>query len=315
MLLKNETKVILLCGSRLALPVLRDLYFHNQLAVIVIPQQCADFIQQVQLLLKDATIPVVTVSKNNFADELLRAIKKHAVNLGLMCSFSHKLPKTVYSLPAKGFYNIHPGLLPAYRGADPVFWQIKNKEQYAGITIHKVDEHYDTGPIVLMDKIKLSSTDTHGILTTRLAELAARSAGTLLKMAGFDVTIPSQTQDSTKANYYHKQQAKDITIDWQTMDAFDIAALINACNPWNKGAVTMLNYKIMRLLDAQPEMLLSTLESAPGTILSFENDAVKVSTINNQAIWINIIYNDEGFLAAGRLKDFGTSIGNRFNNI
>ena len=66
----NETKMILLCGSRMALPVMRDLVFSQQLAAVVIPEYCKDFADEVQLLLKESGIPVLTVTRKDFVAEL-----------------------------------------------------------------------------------------------------------------------------------------------------------------------------------------------------------------------------------------------------
>jgi methionyl-tRNA formyltransferase len=311
----NETKVILLCGSRIAIPVIRDLFFHKQLAAIVIPEHCTDFIQQVQLLLKDSGMPVIIVGKNDFTDKLQTAIKAYAPTMGLLFTFSYKLPAAIYKMPVKGFYNIHPGPLPAYRGPDPIFQQIKNKETYAAITIHKVDDGLDTGQIVLSDKIHLNVTDTYGILTTKLSELAAGLVGTLVKMAGFDMELPSRPQDNSLAKYYQRQSATDITINWQTMNAATVVALINACNPWNKGAVTKLNNNIIRLLDAYRVTSNAISGNEPGTILSIDENGVTIALAGHEAICVRMVYHEEGFLMANRLKEFAIIPGNRFELI
>ena len=159
--------MILLCGSRMALPVMRDLVFYQQLAAVAIPAYCRDFADEVQLLLKESGIPVLTVTRKDFVAELQQAIKKYGVTIGLMVTFSYKLPAAVFNLPPGGFFNIHPGPLPGYRGPDPVFWQIKNREPYASISLHKVADDFDTGSLVLSDKIRLNARDTHGSLTTK----------------------------------------------------------------------------------------------------------------------------------------------------
>ena len=92
----TETKVILLCGNRMALPVMRDLVFYQQLAAVVIPVHCTEFTQEVKLLLKESETPVLTVTGKNFVVELQQAIKKYGVTIGLMLTFSYKLPATVY---------------------------------------------------------------------------------------------------------------------------------------------------------------------------------------------------------------------------
>ena len=189
-------------------------------------------------------------------------------------------------------FNIHPDPLPGYRGPDPVFWQIKNREPHASIAIHKVDDDFNTGSLVLSDKIRLNATDTHGCLTTKLAELAARLTGVLIKMAGFGIAIPLQPQDETKAIYYKKQSAADITINWQIMDAETIIALANASNPWNKGAVTKLNNRILRILVAEKHLNLSGTSKTPGIISVPEDKSVLVSTLHNETLKLQFVYVD-----------------------
>ena len=313
----NETKLILLCGSRIALPVMRDLVFYQQLAIVVIPEHCTEFTQEVQLLLKESGIPVLTVTQKDFVTKLQQAIKKYTPTLGLMVTFTYKLPASIYNLLPNGFFNMHPGPLPAYRGPDPVFQQIKNREEYACIAIHKVDDDFDTGGVVLTDKIHLAVDDTYGILTTKLAELAARLTGVLIKMASFDIAIPSRPQDKTKAVYYKRQGATDITINWQTMDAETIIALANACNPWNKGAVTKLNDKIIRVLEVEKINIDegSTQGLAPGVIHAISEKGVEISALHNSLLRLKYIYIDEGFLHASKLFGLGISVGNSFQVI
>ena len=308
----SQAKVILLCGGRLAIPILRILFFNKQLAVVAIPDHCTVFMQQVNLLLKGAAIPIVTVTKKDYTEQLQKAIKKYEANMGIMAAFSFKISPAVFCLTNKGFFNVHPGLLPQYRGPDPVFQQLKNKDTFAGITIHKVDKDFDTGHIVLTEKIKIQTTDTHGILTTRLSELAAKQVDILLKMATFDIDIPSRSQDESKAVYFKKQAATEVTINWKTMDAATIVALANACNPWNKGAVTQLNGIVVRLLGVEELTEQAQKENVPATILAIENGSITVATINTGLLAISIISVDEGILKASMLAKMGINVGMRF---
>jgi methionyl-tRNA formyltransferase len=308
----SEPKVIVLCGSRFALPALQQLAFFKQLAVVAIPEQCEEMIENTKLVLTGTSIPVVTLPQKTFVKKITEAIKTHGVDTGLMLTFSYKIPSSVYNLPAKGFYNLHPGPLPGYRGPDPVFQQIRNKEKNAGVTIHKVDDDFDTGPVVMSEMIRLDSTDTYGILNEKLSYTAAKLTGTLLKLLSFDTAIPSRPQDESKAVYYQKQGNADVCINWQMMDASTIIALVNACNPWNKGAFTKLNNKMIRLMEAFAIDWPQTTEQIPGTIVAIDDRGLLVTAINNQVVCVQLIYIDEGFLQAKRLKQFGVIPGARF---
>jgi len=311
----NELKVILLCSNRIALPAMQQLFFFNQLKAVAIPAHCKEMIEQTQAALLNTGIPVLILTKEGFVQQLKDAIKQSQVNLGLIMTFSYKIPASVYSLPEKGFYNVHPGLLPEYRGADPIFQQIRNQEKFAGITIHQLDEGIDTGNIVLKERIPLDITDTYGMLTTKLSNLAAAQIGVLIKLMGFDLPIHSKQQDERKARYFDRQTEWDITIQWEDMDASSIIALINACNPWNKGAVAKINNRVIRLLAVEKIMDNSSVLKEAGYIIALNEDGMAVSTINDQAILVKIVYVEEGFLLASHLKRLGVASESRFEII
>jgi methionyl-tRNA formyltransferase len=311
----NGIKIILLCSTRFALPALREFAFFKILAAVAIPRYCDEMIENVDVVLTGTNIPVIEFDKETFAERIREAIEENGVNLGLVMTFPYKIPSSVYNLPSKGFYNIHPGPLPQYRGPDPVFQQLKNKEKQAGVTVHKLEEEFDTGPLVMMEMLKIDPLDTYGLLTTKLAYLAAKLTATLIKLVSFELAIASKPQDETKARYFKRQLAADIVINWQTMDADSIIALINACNPWNKGAVTKINNQVIRLLDAEKLPGNSSLNKEPGYILAIDENGITVSTIHEEAILVRIIYAEEGFLPARYSGRLGVVSGNRFETI
>ena len=307
----NDIRILMLCSSRFAFGAMQELIFFKQLAVVAVPRQHREIVENVQALLKDSGVPILELDKPSLVKELTRAIKKYDVNLGLIMTFGYLIPAAVYDLPKKGFFNVHPGPLPHYRGADPIFRQIVNREQLAGVSIHRLDAEYDTGPVVITQMIKTDPMDTYGILTSKLSVLAAAMVRVLLKLAAYDLNIPSKPQEGTGI-YYAKQLAKDVTIHWQEMDADSIIALINACNPWNKGAVTKFNNRIMRILEAEKVRGHNSPQSIPGSVKVTEDKRILVSTLNDEALQLHIVYLDEGFLNASRLLEIGLVTGNRF---
>ena len=311
----NGIKIILLCSTRFALPALREFAFFKILAAVAIPRYCDELIENVDVVLAGTNIPVIELDKKTFAERIREAIEENGVNLGLVMTFPYKIPSSVYNLPSKGFYNIHPGPLPQYRGPDPVFQQLKNKERQAGVTVHKLDEGFDTGPLVMIEMLKIDPLDTYGLLTTKLAYLAAKLTGNLIKLVSLELAILSRPQDETKAWYYKRQLAADIVINWQTMDADSVIALIKACNPWNKGAVAKINNQVIRLLEAEKLPGNSFINKEPGYILAIEENGITVSIIHEEAILVRIIYTEEGFLHAHYLGRMGVVPGNRFETI
>src|ERR1700712_5218129 len=122
-------KIILLCSTRFAMPALKELAFFRVLAAVAIPKQCDELIENVKAILNGSGIAVIELEQETFAETLRSAIAENEISMGLVMTFPYKIPAAVYDLPAKGFYNVHPGPLPQYRGADPIFQQIKNKEK------------------------------------------------------------------------------------------------------------------------------------------------------------------------------------------
>ncbi|MGZ3908979.1 MAG: methionyl-tRNA formyltransferase [Flavisolibacter sp.] len=311
----SAVKIILLCSSRMALPLIQELAFFQKLAVVGIPLHCQETREEVEMLLKDTGIPILGLRLDDFSEKVRYAMESFQVNLGLVLSFSFKIPKEVYSFPHHGFFNIHPGSLPDYRGPDPVFQQIKNREPYATLTIHHLDEGFDSGPIVMMEKIPLESSDTHGMVTSKLSLLAPLQVRTLIKLAEMGILIPSLTQGASKIRYFKKQLAADVSIDWEKMDGDAIIALINACNPWNKGAVTKLENKFIRLLQAGKVLEHGMSRGSPGSILSFDEGGMLVSSLRGEVLRVSLVYMDEGFYQASSLAEMGIKPGLSFEKI
>ncbi|MGH2553963.1 MAG: methionyl-tRNA formyltransferase [Chitinophagaceae bacterium] len=311
----EETKVILFCSSRFAFPVMHQLAYFNQLSAVIIPSHCQEMIDQTNELLKPANVPVITPGKEDLEEKAIEAIKKFSANTGLVLTFSYIIPYSVFSIPAKGFYNVHPGLLPSYRGADPMFYQIINREKFAGVTIHKLDEGTDTGEIVLQEKIILLSQDTYGMLSEKLAQVAGKLVTNLIKILSMGFTPPSKPQDESKAHYYKKQVMQEFAIDWHAMDAEQIIALIHACNPHNKGAAAKINNKIIRLLHVEKHNYDAGIVKPPGTIIALEDAYMDVSVLHDQLLRIKYLYMDEGFITPLYLKQVGFTEGMIFENI
>src|SRR5699024_7169662 len=91
-------------------------------------------------------------------------------DLAVMLGFSYRIPETVFSIPALGFYNVHFSLLPAYKGPDPVFWQIRNGETIGGISIHKVNEAFDESEVVMQQQIPFIPGENWGICNNRYTQ-------------------------------------------------------------------------------------------------------------------------------------------------
>ncbi len=308
-----STRILLLCSSRFALQTMQELAYFGQLAAVAIPSHCDEWLDHARAALQGADIPILPLDSKSYAQELKDAFKSHKANLGLMASFSFRIPEAVYKLPAFGFFNLHPGPLPSYRGPDPAFWLIRNREPKACVSLHQLDSGWDTGPLVMRQEIPLLPTDTYGLLSYKLSLVASRLTQQLIKLQSFGLPLPQRVQDESQAIYRKRQTAADVSIRWEQMDAAAIVALINACNPWNKGATTRSGTRVIRFSEAAPLDLVHN--AANGTILEARGPELIIACAGGTAIALRIAACDEGLMSAARLAELGIRPGMRFEDL
>ena len=139
--------------------------------------------------------------------------------------FSRKLPASLLRLPRLGCLNVHPSLLPAHRGPDPLFWVLHDGDEVGGVTIHLMDEGFDSGPILIQEKIPLPD----GLTEAALERFCASRGGALLAEAliGRDTgALQPQPQEESLASYQSWPQEEDYTITptWSARRAYRFVA-------------------------------------------------------------------------------------------
>lgn len=157
----------------------------------------------VKELVKDYPIPVYqpkSVKDAAFFEEL----KSFNPDLIVVATFKHILPKAVIDFPKNKIINVHPSFLPKYRGADPIFWVLKNKEKTTGVTIHYIDEGIDTGDIILQEKVDISPQETEFSLTAKLAKTGANLLIESVNRIERG-TVKSFVQNNKEATYFEKR--------------------------------------------------------------------------------------------------------------
>lgn len=128
----------------------------------------------IQSLAINNSIPLIKFNKDytNIQSQL-RTLQPDVI---LVSCYARKLPLSLLSIAKIGSFNIHPSLLPSYRGPSPLFWQFRDGIDEFGVTIHRMDEGFDTGNIVSQKKIKipdnLSIIEATGLLAETASELA-----------------------------------------------------------------------------------------------------------------------------------------------
>lgn len=300
-------RIAILCNDRLALPAIGALLSSGKVVAVAMPAREQDTKIIVQRLCADAGTPFRLFHKNNFGRELVLWLHTHQPDVVLVKTFPWKIPLAALSLPEHGFINFHYAPLPAWRGPNPLFWMVRNRAAMAGISVHRMDEHYDTGPLLLQLPVPLQADMSLGVLFTQLAYAGMDATNYLLQQlaAGNLTAIP---QDHSQAKWYPRPVAADLIIDWHTMPAATVVALVKACNPWNKGAVTYWNGWTFGITDASqgPVAKLYLPDAAPGTIVALDPaQGLLVACADGQCIRVAVIYTEEGFFAGHQLAMFG----------
>ncbi|MBI2050654.1 MAG: methionyl-tRNA formyltransferase [Parcubacteria group bacterium] len=150
--------------------------------------------------------------------------------LGVLVAYGEIIPKDLIDAFPLGILNIHPSLLPKYRGSSPIQAAILNQDKETGVTIMRLDDAMDHGPVVIQERVKLHKTETAGDLHDTLAKIGAKLLIKTLPdyIAG---RIALQTQNDEQASYTRKLTKQDGRIDW-SKPASAISAQVRAMNPW-----------------------------------------------------------------------------------
>ncbi len=154
------------------------------------------------------------------------------------------LPRSVLAIPKLGSVNVHPSLLPKYRGAAPIQWAIINGETETGVTIFQLSPRVDAGDILIQEKVAIEENETAGELYERLkvkgAELLIRAVDGMAD--GSVIPVPQKDGGVSRAP---KLEKEDGGIDW-SKDAGDIRNLIRGTNPF-PGAFTLWRDKLLKV--------------------------------------------------------------------
>lgn len=164
------------------------------------------------------------------------------INPDVICvvAYGKIIPKEILEIPKYGCVNVHPSLLPQYRGSAPIQWAILNGDKETGVTTMYLDEGMDSGDIILQTKTPIDKDETSGELWDRLSKIGAELlVETLEKIENKTAPRIKQPKEFTLAPMLEKSQAK---IDWKSKTAEEIKNLVRGLNPI-MGAYAVLNQK------------------------------------------------------------------------
>lgn len=205
-------------------------------------------------------------------EAVIAEIRNQHPDVIIVIAYGKILPKAILDIPQWGCLNVHGSLLPAYRGAAPIQYAIKDGVSESGVTIMLLDEGMDTGAILKEARITLDKKETTGSLFTKLSTLGAKTLVEVLRDLP-QYEAGATAQDETKATYTAKIGKDLASIDW-TNDAATIERLIRTLDP-QPGAFTVYAGKRLKIWSA--DVTDGTTE-APGTVIAVTKKSFTVQT-------------------------------------
>ena len=234
----------------------------------------------VKQIAAEEEIPVFQ-PKNARDPELLEKLQALKPDISIVVAYGHILPQKIIDLPPMGTLNIHASLLPVLRGAGPIQAAIRQGFSETGVSVMRVVQALDAGPVLLQASSEILGDETFGELQNRLAELGALTlieALTLLSLGKAKETV----QDDSRATYAPKVTRQSSEINWSD-SALVISRLIRASDPkpgaftkTPKGDVKLFGPKVMDGIKGKPgEVLKVTGE----LVIACGVDALRISEV------------------------------------
>ncbi len=175
-------------------------------------------------------------------------ISKLEPDLIIVASYGKIISSDILTIPRLGCLNLHPSLLPKYRGPSPIQTAILNNDKTTGITIILMDEKIDHGPIIAQRDMEITADDNYQTLEKKIAQRAANFLIEILPQY-LQGKIKPQPQKENQASYTKTLTRQDGQIDWQK-SAQEIARQVRAFYPW-PGAWTEFNGLRVKILKAK----------------------------------------------------------------
>lgn len=231
----------------------------------------------VKLIAKKYKIPVLQVKKIG-TKKTIKKIRSLKPDLIVVASFSQIIPKEILKIPIFGCFNIHPSLLPKYRGPSPIQSTILNDDEETGVSIILMDGKIDHGPIVAQEKIKIKEKIGYIELEKKLAELGADLLIKVLPKI-IEREIVLKDQDHSKASFTKIFKKEDGRIDW-TKPAEIIEREIRAFERWPQSFAFLEDKKKKIRVKILKASILKQTSNGPygecGKVFAAPNDKIAV---------------------------------------
>ncbi len=309
-------KIAIICNSdSLAFPTVQALAAQELLGGVAILKRSSKILLGPLLAMGLSGNQVLQLSHTSWQQEIQQWLTASSVDAVWVFGFPWMIPDHLLQSVRKGYLNFHFGELPNYRGADPIFWQLRNNESFATLTVHQMTADIDAGPVLCSKQLPIIKGENYGLLCQRLGFLAAEMVTALVNNSSPLPLINENNKDV--ARYEKRPDHRELAINWKQHAADEIECLINAANPKYGGATAWIRNAEVRILEVSPAeiQLPEGAKPEPGTVIYA--DAIYgliVACLENRFLKINILHMREGYFSGSKLFQMGIQTGEKFIN-
>lgn len=261
----------------------------NIIGVIIPPKTDAGFIPFLDTVKKNG-LNIISYKESLSEPDFLGKISELKPDLGVCASFSSKFPQALLNIPKDGFINLHPSKLPDYRGSNPYSHVIINNEKKSAVTLHFMDENFDTGNIISQYEFDIEPDETMGSLFQKTNQICAAMLFEALNYYETNRFKSRRQGVCSKYAYTLSFQKRNIFIDW-SRSAEDIERFIRALNPFI-GAFTAYNGIYLRINSARvikqkhKSRFGSIYDVQDGLIAACGEDLLEINSLQYGALYI-----------------------------
>ena len=304
-------------SDSLAFPAIGCLINKGQLAGTAILNRNASSLYQPLIAAGVPQANILLLTKDNWKATMENWLNELHPDMVWVFGFPWRIPEAILNIPKGGFLNFHFGNVPQYKGADPIFWQLKNGEEKATLIVHRMTANIDEGPVVMQRDIQIMKGENYGLFCRRSGYLASELVDALVNDY-LNNRLTEKEQEPGAAPYLKKPGGQTLTISWQDQSAEEIECLVNATNPKYGGASTYLGNAELRILEAAPAEIKmeNGFEAAPGTVVYADVVyGLIVACRQDKFLKINIVHTADGYFSGSKLFSMGIKAGEKFNNL
>lgn len=260
----------------------------------------------VKVVAQEEGIPVLQPEKPR-GEAFVHQLRELAPDLSVVVAYGHIMSREIIDLPTRGTINIHASLLPEYRGAAPIQAAIRDGLEWTGVSIMRMEQKLDAGPVILQLGTTVNADETYGELALRLSELGA--AALIEALTLMEIGQAKETpQNDAQASYARKIDRNATRVDW-SKDALTVSRLIRAYDSRPGAHTTLGGHEVKlfgaRVADGQEGDAGAVLAvGAEGLVVAAGTGAVQISQVQPSG--------KKRMSAEDWLRGRGVAVGQRF---